>query len=137
MLRTAATRLEYSRLTNPELPTVPHGCDVYNSSLFRVRCGSAAVPAMHHGTVVPGSAYEPRPQPVRRRASTPLLESPADSASWRFNRSRYVAMKGLQGAARSDVVFATGSDFERQVGQIAPALFCTCIASSSSDLDST
>ncbi|GAA5876012.1 hypothetical protein JCM3774_002313 [Rhodotorula dairenensis] len=49
--------------------------------------------------------------------------------------SRYVALKALEGAARSDVMFATGSDFDRQVGQLAPALFCTCLASSLTELE--
>lgn len=49
--------------------------------------------------------------------------------------SRYVALKALEGAARSDIMFATGSDFDRQVGQVAPALFCTCLASSPFELE--
>ena len=55
--------------------------------------------------------------------------------STRIPSSRYVALKALEGAARSDIMFATGSDFDRQVGQVAPALFCTCLASSPSELE--
>lgn len=54
----------------------------------------------------------------------------------RTHSSRYVALRALEGAARSDVMFATGSDFDRQVAQVAPALFYTCLESCLSELES-
>ncbi|GAA5999972.1 uncharacterized protein JCM10292_003561 [Rhodotorula paludigena] len=48
--------------------------------------------------------------------------------------SRYVALKALDGAARSEFLLATGSDFDAQAGELVPALLHNCIATDLSEL---
>ncbi|GAA5957384.1 hypothetical protein JCM21900_006882 [Sporobolomyces salmonicolor] len=41
--------------------------------------------------------------------------------------SRYIALKALEAAARSDLLYTTASDYDRQIEELAPALLCNCL----------
>ncbi|GAA6047481.1 hypothetical protein JCM3770_005768 [Rhodotorula araucariae] len=48
--------------------------------------------------------------------------------------SRFVALKALNGAARSEYLYTTGSDFESQVEELVPALLRNCLDADIDDL---
>ncbi|BGP28345.1 plasma membrane localization protein [Rhodotorula toruloides] len=51
-----------------------------------------------------------------------LLSSLAQLSGRENVESRYVALKALEGAAKSEFLYTTGGDYETQIGEIVPAL---------------
>jgi hypothetical protein len=48
--------------------------------------------------------------------------------------SRLVALKALEAAARSDLLYQTANDFELQIEHLAPALVANCYPTPAHDL---
>lgn len=49
-------------------------------------------------------------------------------------RSRFVALKALDGAARSEYLYATGGEYDRQVEELVPALLRNCLDTDISEM---
>jgi len=49
-------------------------------------------------------------------------------------RSRFIALKALDGAARSEYLYATGGEYDRQVEELVPALLRNCLDTDIHDL---
>lgn len=62
------------------------------------------------------------------------LSSGRTGSSCPLRRSRYVALKALEGAAKSEFLYTTGGDYDTQVGEIVPALLSNLADVSVEDL---
>ncbi|GAA5865100.1 hypothetical protein JCM1840_005740 [Sporobolomyces johnsonii] len=56
-----------------------------------------------------------------------LLSALAQLQSPEHASSRYIALKAVEAAARSDLLYTTASDYDRQIDELAPALLCNCL----------
>ncbi|BGP04280.1 plasma membrane localization protein [Rhodotorula toruloides] len=63
-----------------------------------------------------------------------LLSSLAQLSGRENIESRYVALKALEGAAKSEFLYTTGGDYDTQVGEIVPALLSNLADVSVEDL---
>ncbi|BGP36189.1 plasma membrane localization protein [Rhodotorula kratochvilovae] len=63
-----------------------------------------------------------------------LLSAIAQLAGAGNAQSRFVALKALNGAARSEYLYSTGSDYDSQVEELVPALLRNCLDADVDDL---